>query len=102
MDATAITMEAFATALSQMMGRTVTDKTGFTERFDLHVKWADPATPGLDPDDSKSSSPDQSLDRSNAQSIFTVLEQQYGLKFESSKGPVDLLVIDRLERPSEN
>lgn len=94
MDATAITLDTFATALSQMMGRKVIDKTGYTEKFDLHVKWADPSTPGLDPDDSKSSS--------TAQSIFSVLQQQLGLKLESTKGPVDLLVIDRLERPSEN
>ncbi len=94
MDATAITMDAFATALSQIIGRKVIDKTGYTEKFDLHLKWADPSTPGLDPDDSKSASADQS--------IFTVLPQQLGLKLESTKGPVDLLVIDRLERPSEN
>jgi len=94
MDATAITMAAFTTALSQTIGRTVMDKTGYTEKFDLHVKWADPSTPGLDADDTKSASTDQS--------IFTVLQQQYGLKLESSKGPVDVLIIDRLERPSEN
>lgn len=93
MDATAITMEAFATALSQMMGRKVVDKTGYTEKFDLHLKWADPSTPGLEPDDSTSVT---------GQSVFTVLQQQLGLKLESTKGPVDLLVIDRLERPSEN
>lgn len=98
MDGTAITMNAFTAAVSQVLGRKVIDKTGYTERFDLHLKWADPTAPGLDPDDSKSASPDQS----NDQSIFTVLQQQYGLKFESTKGPVDLLVIDRLERPSEN
>jgi uncharacterized protein (TIGR03435 family) len=79
MDATAITMEAFATALSQMMGRRVVDQTGYTEKFDLHLKWADPSTPGLDPDDSKSSTGDQS--------IFSVLQQQLGLKLESKKHP---------------
>lgn len=88
MDGTAISMETFATALSQVLGRRVVDKTGYTARFDLHAKWADPTTPGLD--------------ESNAQSIFTVLQQQLGLKFESTKGPVDLLVIDGLEKPSEN
>jgi uncharacterized protein (TIGR03435 family) len=94
MDATAITMQAFATALSQIMDRRVVDKTGYTERFDVHLKWAVSSTPGLDPDDSSSAS--------NDQSIFAALQQQLGLKLESTKGPVDLLVIDRLERPSEN
>lgn len=77
-----------------MLHRTVIDKTGYTERFDLHLKWTDPATPGLEPDDATSAA--------NDQSIFGVLQQQLGLKLESSKAPADLLVIDRLERPSEN
>jgi uncharacterized protein (TIGR03435 family) len=38
----------------------------------------------------------------DAPSIFTLVEEKWGLKLESQKGPVDILVIDHVERPSEN
>jgi uncharacterized protein (TIGR03435 family) len=41
-------------------------------------------------------------DDSSAPSLFTAIEEQLGLKLESTKGPVEILVIDHVERPSEN
>jgi uncharacterized protein (TIGR03435 family) len=100
-DGTAITMEAFATALSQTLQQPVTDQTGFAGTFDVHVEWApDQSTPGiLAPD---LGPPDGGATDPNGKSIFTVLQEQLGLKLESSKAPVEFLVIDRLERPDEN
>jgi uncharacterized protein (TIGR03435 family) len=100
-DGTAITMQAFATALAQTLQQPVTDQTGFAGTFDVHVEWApDQSTPGiLAPD---LGPPDDGGADPNGKSIFTVLQEQLGLKLESSKAPVEFLVIDRLERPSEN
>lgn len=99
-EGTSISMEELITTLSQILQRPVLDKTGFTSRFDAHAEWtADQSTPGLVapglPPDAASTDP-------NGKSIFTALQEQLGLRLESTKGPVEFLVIDHLERPSEN
>jgi uncharacterized protein (TIGR03435 family) len=100
-DGTDITMEAFETALSQTLQQPVTDQTGFTGTFDVHVEWAaDQSTPGILAPDLVP--PDAGAADANGKSIFTVLQEQLGLKLESAKAPAEFLVIDRLERPSEN
>jgi uncharacterized protein (TIGR03435 family) len=77
-----ITVESLAQRLSEITGRVVLDRTGLTGWFDLDVTWA----------------PDQSPDA--GPSIFTALQEQLGLKLESTRGPVDVLVIDHVERPT--
>jgi uncharacterized protein (TIGR03435 family) len=79
-------------AFSQLLGRTVVDKTGLTGKIDAHLIFdpdiaANPMEPSAD---------------SGAPSIFTAVQEQLGLKWESAKGPVDVLVIDSVEKPSEN
>jgi uncharacterized protein (TIGR03435 family) len=85
-NATRIDTAAAAKLLSSVLRRTVVDKTGFTGTFDVHVEW----TP--DSDSSDAAGP----------SIFTVLREELGLKLESAKGPVDVLVIDHAEKPDAN
>lgn len=70
------------------MGRTVVDGTGLKGSFSDDLSW----------------SPEQALQDSdsNAPSIFTAIDEQLGLKVESRKSPVGLLVIDRIELPTEN
>jgi uncharacterized protein (TIGR03435 family) len=81
--------------LSNLLGRRVVDKTGLTAKYDFELKWTpDPAQPdaggfGGPPDP-------------NAPSLFTALPEQLGLRLESQKGPVEMFVIDRVEKPSEN
>lgn len=100
-DGTAISMEQLTTALSQALQRPVIDKTGLTGMFDVHVEWtADQSTPGFVAPGSPPATPGAA--DPNSKSIFTALQEQLGLKLESTKGPVEFLVIDRLERPSEN
>jgi uncharacterized protein (TIGR03435 family) len=79
------------------VGRTIIDKTGLTSVYDFTLQFM--------PDDAAvapvagagSSAPDPT-----APSIFTAIQEQLGLKLESGKGPVEVIVIDHVERPSGN
>jgi uncharacterized protein (TIGR03435 family) len=71
----------------------VIDKTGLTGLYDLTLTWTSDSTVG---------SPASADDSPSSPSIFTALEEQLGLKLESAKGPVKVLVIDHIEKPSEN
>jgi uncharacterized protein (TIGR03435 family) len=91
--ATRIDMEGVAGALAIVMRRTVLDKTGAAGFFDINVE-----LPALQPEVGVSdlSAVDTGV------SLFTVLREQLGLSVESGKGPVEYLVVDSVERPSEN
>lgn len=67
--------------------RPVVDKTGLTGLYDFTLEWA--------PDDAPT-------DVTEGPSIFTAVQEQLGLKLESTKAPVEVLVIDHVERPSAN
>jgi uncharacterized protein (TIGR03435 family) len=100
-----IPMRRFAEMLTAMLavgtpadadGRLVVDKTGLQGRFAFTMTWTPeqmptaappPGVPPIDP---------------NGPSFFTALQEQLGLKLESAKGPVDVLVIDSVERPTAN
>jgi len=89
-------MPTLAKLLSQQLQRTVTDKTGLTGMYKFRLKWArDQATRGPAAD----GEPTQAIDP--GPSLFTALEE-FGLKLNTTKGPVDTLVIDHVEQPSEN
>jgi uncharacterized protein (TIGR03435 family) len=83
-----VTMRALARELS-FVGRVVLDKTDLAGQFDVDLEWA-----------SVPSGPDVPADA--GPSIFTTLQEQLGLKLESTKGPVDVLVIDHVEHPTED
>jgi len=86
-----VTMQMLAKTLSFIRGidRTVVNRTGLNGHFDVRLVWTPQA--GL-------SEPDASA----APLLFTAIQQQLGLKLESQTGPVDVLVIDHVEQPSEN
>jgi uncharacterized protein (TIGR03435 family) len=85
--------------LSRFLGRTVVDKTGLTGKFDISLEWVPDESQAMQfaPDGPKSPSSDVT-----GPSIFTALQEQLGLKLESQKGPVETIVIDHAEKPSEN
>jgi uncharacterized protein (TIGR03435 family) len=89
---------ALARALSPIVGRPVLDQTGLKERYDFQLKYAPEgrgAGPGPGGPDAPSVDPDMP-------SLFTALQEQLGLKLESQRGPVDVVVIDRVEQPTED
>jgi bla regulator protein BlaR1 len=75
--------------LSNMIDRPVLDRTGLTGEFDFTIEYE------RDPDSTESGA-------LVGPSFFKAFQQQLGLKLEAAKGPVDVLVIDHVEKPSEN
>ena len=94
------TMEEFAGLMqSAVLDKPVIDQTGLAGRFDFTLKWTldefQFAGLGIKPPapaDNADAPPD----------LFTAMQQQLGLKLESTKAPADVLVIDHVEKPSEN
>ena len=91
-------MGQITNVLARFVSRTVVDRTGLTGNYDLDLQWtpdqlpqgrgdAPPGLPAVDP---------------NGPSIFTAVQEQLGLKLESSRAMLQTLIIDRFERPSEN
>jgi uncharacterized protein (TIGR03435 family) len=87
----------FANSLAMFVGRTVQDKTGLTGNYDVTLTWTPDQMPQRPP-----GAPEPPPADPNGPSIFTALQEQLGLKLDSQKGPVTVLVIDRVERPKEN
>jgi uncharacterized protein (TIGR03435 family) len=85
-EAIGVDMTRLANTLAAILNRTVVDKTGITGVFDLHLEYA-PV--------------DDASDTARA-SIFTALQEQLGLRLEPAKGPVEVLSVDHVERPSDN
>ena len=80
--------EIFGGVIATMVGGPVIDKTGLSGQFDFTLEWT---LGGIN------APPD-----ATGPSIFTAVEEQLGLKLTSGKGPVEVIVIDHVERPSDN
>jgi len=84
--------------LSRHVGREVFDETGLKGTYDFTLQWTTEAQAPVFGDDSgKAPSPD-----SSEPSIFTTIQEQLGLKLQSQKGPVKVVVVEHIEKPSEN
>jgi uncharacterized protein (TIGR03435 family) len=95
-------VSTLAKLLYLVVDRPVIDKTGISGLFDFHLEFAlDERTPYIDPRSDPSLPPAAPADGAGP-SVFAVLQKQYGLRLEPAKGPRDFLVIDHVERPSEN
>jgi uncharacterized protein (TIGR03435 family) len=97
-------MPALAKQLTVMAGQTVQDKTGLTGSYDFTIKYwqvmrAAPVSSEGGPD---GQSVPAAAEPAGGPGLMTAIQQQLGLKMESTKGPVEIVVIDHVERPSGN
>ena len=86
------------TGYSEMGGQTVVDQTGLTQRYDFVLNWTRERalTSGEQNAESETSA------TAVGPSLFTALQEQLGLKLVNIRGPVEIVVIDSIERPTEN
>jgi uncharacterized protein (TIGR03435 family) len=95
-------MPQVAATLSNFVRRLVVDRTGLTSGgYDLDLKWMPDSPEAMLSGVPVVLPPPVSAD-SDRPSIFTALSEQLGLELQSSKGPVEVLVIDRIERATED
>jgi uncharacterized protein (TIGR03435 family) len=93
-------MADLATVMQQaVLDRPVVDRTGITGRYDFTLTWT--------PDETQFLSmgvriPPRAPDAAGPPGLFSAIQEQLGLKFESTKAPVDTIIVDKIERPSPN
>lgn len=100
---TGATVQMLAMVLANQLGRPVLDKTGLAGKYDFQLEW----TPGPGESFGPPGGPPPGVDPPpppdpNGPTIFTAVQEQLGLRLESQKGAVDVIVIDRAEKASEN
>jgi uncharacterized protein (TIGR03435 family) len=91
-----VPLNAFAHMLSSILGHTVEDKTGLTGNYDFTLHWTPDDAPPMGAADNGQPAEDA------PPPLFTALQEQLGLKLESTKGNVDVIVIDHIEPPTPN
>jgi uncharacterized protein (TIGR03435 family) len=84
-------IDEFAQTLAGMVSRSVIDKTGLTGQYDFRLDYTPDVTAGPD----AGTTPEKP-------SLFTVLQEQIGLRLEPGKAPVEMFVVEHAEKPSEN
>ena len=97
MDAQGVSISDFARQLSRQLGVAVVDKTGLKGNYDFKLQWKRGA------DQSANAPENQSFDDTQSpSSLMTAMQDQLGLKLEPQKGPTLVLIIDHIEKPTEN
>jgi uncharacterized protein (TIGR03435 family) len=97
------TMQLLAVNLSNQIGSPVLDRTGLPGNYDFKLEWTSDLGRGSGSIGGSAAEPEPPLASDpEGPSVFAALQQQLGLRLERQKGSVKVLVIDRLEKPSEN
>jgi uncharacterized protein (TIGR03435 family) len=89
-------IESLSSSLGRFVDRVVTNNTSLTGLWDFELTWTPEQLPQL-----TVGAPSINVDP-NGPSIFTALQEQLGLKLDSRKGPVDVVVVDHVERPTQD
>jgi uncharacterized protein (TIGR03435 family) len=95
------TLSMLAGLMALILDRPVIDKTGFTDYIQIQLKFSPDDSAARRPATNDPGSP-AAVGSPDVPGIFQAIQQQLGLKLVPAKGPVDVLVIDHIERPSEN
>jgi uncharacterized protein (TIGR03435 family) len=85
-------LSMFVQGISGRVGRHVVDRTGLSGEWSFELKFSLPPAPGADP-----APPDP-----NVPDLFTAVREQLGMKFEATKGPVEVWIVDSIERPTSD
>jgi uncharacterized protein (TIGR03435 family) len=102
---TAVSVSQLGPLLSRMLGRTVVDQTGMAGKFDIKLEWTPEETQqmfGGPPPLAGGDAPKSTAPEMAGPSIFTAIQEQMGLRLESQKGPVEMLIVENAEKPTEN
>ena len=94
----AIPIPRLAGQLAALIRSPVMDRTGLTGKYDFTLEWSPDEGRGMTMQGAGRPTPSDD----SGPSIFTAIQEQLGLKLESTKGPVEYVVVDHVERPSEN
>jgi uncharacterized protein (TIGR03435 family) len=94
MKGTRATTANLSTYLERQVRRSVVDRTGLSGRFDFQIDWM--------PDPGSCVKPGDDAGSSDGPSLFTALQETLGLKLEAARGPVEVIVVDRVQQPEPN
>jgi uncharacterized protein (TIGR03435 family) len=106
-----VTVDGLAGMLSRMLDRPVLDMTELKDTFDMKLEWMPDEREGnmmggikmMPPGAGDHPPPAETSEGSSAPSLFAAVQEQLGLKLEPRKGPVDMVVVDTVEKaPTQN
>jgi uncharacterized protein (TIGR03435 family) len=93
-------LQGLVPLLTNAAGRPVVDRTGLTGLYDFTLRWAFDPTQGAGPLAGRSLGSPVAASDPDAPTLFTALQEQLGLKLDSQRAPMDVVVIDHIERPT--
>ncbi|MBY0505848.1 MAG: TIGR03435 family protein [Bryobacteraceae bacterium] len=89
--ASGATVDMFVRSLANMLGRPILDETGMKGHYDFNLEWTPDGAPG-----------EAAPADASGPSVFTAIQEQLGLKLEPKKAPVSVLIVEKIDKPSEN